>query len=234
VLISPSICFFFFFRVPAPLHNFLSHVSEIYAVRNFSLWGKEDELKWLIATCTALVTALGPVQDNWSESNHYSDCLKVQETQYARLLKLMQPADANTNAISNAISPLSQYTRTTSGTSSLSDLFFAAPRQLALPADLNPLDPSLDDPVYVLSGAVRFRDFMDSEGRFLFPVPAPYVTTAKQQSLRGLLGTRRDTGNNGGPLGRPDRANIDLNLPLMQLFLVTFFPWIFVPPFTRS
>ena len=219
-----------FTRVPAPLHSFLGHVSDVYALQNVSLWGKEDELKWLVDTCTSLVTALGPAQADRNENNRFSDCLKIQEAQYARLLELVQPSDAHENA--NANTPLLQYTRTREGSSSsLPDLFFAAPRQQALPADLNPLDPSLDDPVYVLSRAVRFRDFMDIEGRFLFPVPAPYVTTAKQS--KGLHGAR-ENGNNNGALARPERANIDLNLPLMQLFLATFFPWIFVPPIKRS
>ena len=196
-------------------------MSEVYALQNISLWGKEDELKWLVDTRTSLVTALGPAQADRDKNSRFSDCLKIQEIQYARLMILMQSSDEN--------SPLLQYTRSRDGSS---DLFFAAPHlQVRLPADLNPLDPSLDDPVYVLSRAVRFRDFMDIEGRFLFPVPAPYVTTAKQS--KGLHGAR-ENGNNNGALARPERANIDLNLPLMQLFLATFFPWIFVPPIKRS
>ena len=212
--------------MPTPLHSFLGHVSDVYALQNISLWGKEDELKWLVDACTSLVTALGPAQADRDENNRFSDCLKIQETQYARLMMLMQPSDE--------YSPLLQYTRSRDGSSSsLPDLFFAAPHlQARLPDDLNPIDPSLDDPVYLLSGAVRFRDFMDVEGRFLFPVPAPFVTTAKQS--KGINGTRRGNVSNNGALARPERANIDLNLPLMQLFLATFFPWIFVPPINRS
>lgn len=161
------------------------------------------------------------------------------------------------------------------------DAFPPFPSSVQLPV----IDATLDDPVYLLSGAVKFRDFMDSDGRFMFPVPAPYKSTLKDPA--GGAGSGAGAGmdgygyssdsNSGGGEGSADErapprahrgvrnghnllqlanmrfgagadtgaatnfskkdtraANIDFNLPLMQLFLATLFPWIFVRPLPRA
>jgi hypothetical protein len=140
------------------------------------------------------------------------------------------------------------------------------------PGGESPLDPSLDDPEYLLSGAVRFRDFVNAEGEFMFPVPAPYACTLRgKRALRQHLhadfesGSEADSGDESnvprygaglnqllemnwrrggwdGPAGNDGAAggragaqsNIDFNLPLMQLFIATLFPWIFVQPLPRG
>lgn len=127
------------------------------------------------------------------------------------------------------------------------------------PGGASPIDATLDDPVYMLSGAVKFRDFMDSEGRFMFAVPPPYVSTVKSADNYGAGYASSEGESNSGDeqvrnmrhvrnllqygmhFGDADAhthtqtsdarvSNIDFGLPLMQLFLATLLPWIFVRP----
>ena len=229
----------------------------MYALRNAALWGKEEELKWLLDCCTEVVSQIGPAEE---ANATYGAYLASQRAQYAHLLAV--------NSTTDDSAPLTKYEY-----ACVADYDDHPPR---LPEDLALIDPSLDDPQYVLSGQVRFREFMDPEGRFLFPVPHPYVSTIKPAShgyiddeeAENAGGARRGGGggvlnvlggwmgmgqhnqntdndnnnnNNNNNNGHHDHAGraarprgIDLGLPLMQLFLATILPWVHVDPLQRQ
>jgi hypothetical protein len=231
---------------------YLSNISRVYAELNAPLWDKEEHLRWLLQSAVELTQQLSVTDTASMEA-----VIAAQKTYYA---ELCEESDAN--------SPLAQYAHVSAD--SLSSSF------PPFPGGESPLDPSLDDPEYLLSGAVRFRDFVNAEGEFMFPVPAPYACT-----LRGRRGNRSyaaggesgdseaDSGDDldlprngagldrllqmnwrrggggaggGGWEGHGDGAggqgrrqsNIDFNLPLMQLFIATLFPWIYVQPPVRG
>lgn len=119
------------------------------------------------------------------------------------------------------------------------------------PNDLDPIDPQLNDP-NILDGGVKFQNFMDQQGRFLFPI---HNLQQHQVGYNGdgdginddiVMGRNVMNMNNANNRDRRHNdhnridhdgmnrnhqrfeSNIDLNLPLMQLFIATLFPWIYV------
>lgn len=221
----------------------------MHAELSAPLWDKEEHLRWLLQSALELTKQLntaGPVP--------VAAVVTAQKTYYA---ELCAESDANRHLV--------KYAHVSAD--SLSSRFHP------FPGGESPLDPSLDDPEYLLSGAVRFRDFVNAEGEFMFPVPAPYACTLRGKKAQrnrhhpGLesdseadSGDDFDLPRNGGGLDRllemnwrrgggggwegpgndgaggraGAQSNIDFSLPLMQLFLATLFPWIFVQPLPRG
>jgi hypothetical protein len=262
--------------------------SAVYAKRSASLWGDSGVKGWLLQCCTELTRAMSREGPASAEAT-----LAAQAALYADL-----------QAVTDANRCLAHYSHIKP--EDLSGEF------VSFPGNNSPLDPTLDDPQYVLSGAVRFQDFMNDEGEFMFAVPAPFVSTLHARRRRRTAGRGRGVrgegrgvrarggegsgsddsssevptssdDDNGGERGRglevagprnndgsggaeaavrriygrllrvggpeqwgaqgsaagaqgrqqqapPTRPNIDLGLPLVQLFLATLFPWVVVPP----
>lgn len=254
--------------------SYLLEASKIYAEHCSSVWATESTLQWLQRCCSALVD-----QISLGGSDLLDQVITCQNQHIAQATR---------------ISFLQNYAN-----------FDGSIFSQTFPSFFNSvLDPSLDDPDYFLSGAIRFRNFMSPDGEYLFPVPYPYINSFK--SWEGVTrGVRRsysnrshqdsigDDGESGedssgdeegeddakrcsdgevtwikngvqllnqmlqsnwnssagvwdaehrevlrgaGERGRGIVAcsNIDFSLPLMQLFLATLLPWIFVRPLPRT
>jgi hypothetical protein len=215
----------------------------VYAVRNASLWKRENVSKWLFCCVAELVqsTSSGTIQ-----KDHLGTYSKV----YAALTSAPTSLDQNWSVARYADANPADFQENV---------------PVFVPGNANPIDPNLNDPAYMFSGAIRFKKFMDADGQFLFPVPDPYVFVAssrKGRRQRGRGGRGEGSGSSEGSgsdedaegagavrfrFGRnqwghqvnrhhhaPVDSNIDFNLPLMQLFIATLFPWIFVKPLPKA
>ncbi|KAJ1428562.1 transcriptional repressor TCF25-domain-containing protein [Ochromonadaceae sp. CCMP2298] len=194
----------------------LKTVRDVYALRHSKLWAKEDVQKWMLQCATELFRdgdrKLSPRVGSEGLVGGYARA-NVEEfrEEYARL-----------------------------------------------PDDVELFDPQLDDPE-ILNGAWKFQNFMDGEGRFLFPVPPGYVSVltaqlrdeqdAQRNAFAERVGREMQMGNVGAGVGpaidvmgfgimgggnRVAPTGLDYNLPLMQLFIMTLFPWVDVTPPRRG
>ena len=240
-------------------NSYLSTICRVYAARAGSLWHKEEVRRWLVQCASELrvaVDALG--------------------------------SDGTTSLLGELEHLYTELHRNTSINAVLSQFSTVLPEPYAEgfpPIGESPLYPGLDDPEYLLSGAVRFQNFMNPEGEYMFAVPREYASTLRRRRRGRRSDRQRDRGDEESdysdsdhdeswaeqmlrllrPRGRPGddgnegrphqlahiywhgerggmefaahntaQSNIDLSLPLMQLFLSTLFPWIFVRPLPRA
>jgi hypothetical protein len=190
----------------------LKIVRDVYALRHSKLWAKEDVQKWMLQCATELFRD----GDRKFSPRVGSEGLMGG---YAR---------ANVEEFRE------EYAR--------------------LPDDVELFDPQLDDPE-ILNGAWKFQNFMDGEGRFLFPVPPGYVSVLTAQlrdeqdvqrnAFAERVGREMQMGNVGAGVGpaidvmgfgimgggnRVAPTGLDYTLPLMQLFIMSLFPWVDVTP----
>ena len=223
--------------------NYLRKLSEVYAMRNTAIWGREDVLKWVLESAEELVGEISTLNAPYS----VTDVTTRQRQLYVELCDpdyhLAKYEDANTEDFKGEFS--------------------------RLPEDAAPIDPMLDDPG-LLNGGMRFQNFMDTAGRFVNDWDQVVLQQQQQQNMMrdwwggfawqdgGEGGVHDDDDDDddlddhgaavdavageggfrrGGRRRRGGRVrpvpNIDLNLPLMQLFLATLFPWIHVPRLDR-
>lgn len=292
-----------------PDSSYLHKVCDVYCQRNGALWSREDVQRWVLTAANEAIGELSVLSSEYS--------VKDVTSRQCTLYSLLSHSDLNTAKYEHV------------------EVADFAEEFTHLPADAAAIDPMLDDP-HVLSGGVKFQNFMDSKGKFLPPFSDMVDQRQQQQQLLrtmqglgssdededlslqarlrqwweviggvdgdvdvdgahnhnqragnnedivaaavavagvipagdldigendehdgllagqhlnrmgnadgaavGLIGRRRRGQQAAATAGRTRRTstgpepNIDLRLPLMQLFLTTIFPWIHVPQLQR-
>ena len=226
-------------RVPSD--SYLLTICSIYTQRNSALWNREDVHKWVLQCAQQLIADMDKEEyslirrssRNDNDMSYISVTLEEQMKRYQ---------DISSSSSSNPHNHhLNKYKH-----ADIEEFREEYPR---FPNDLDPIDPQLNDP-NILDGGVKFQNFMDQQGRFLFPI--------QQQQQAGdngdgdginddiVMGRNVMNMNNANNRDRRHNdhnridhdgmnrnhqrfeSNIDLNLPLMQLFIATLFPWIYV------
>lgn len=132
-------------------------MTAVYIKRSAALWSQASVQAWLLQCCRDLaleVNAEGPGAVD-----------AVVSAQVALYRDLLAPSECN--------DCLARY-----GETMAADFFGEFP---PFPGNASPIDPTLDDPQYILSGAVRFRDFMNEEGEYMFEVPVPFASTLRRR-----------------------------------------------------
>jgi hypothetical protein len=97
-----------------------------------------------------------------------------------------------------------------------------------LPDAIQPIDGDLLDP-RILGGGVRFPGL----NRQLQQVKQRMVHNKRLRGQQGWFGQGTGAGRNFSNMQRTFQYVVDLTLPLLQLFFLTFMPWVKVPRYNR-
>lgn len=225
-----------------PPDSYLLTIRSIYTQRNSALWNREDVHKWVLQCAHQLIADIDKEEFslNRRSSRNNNDISYVSVTLEEQTKRYQDTISNNSNPHNHH---LTKYKH-----ADIDEFREEYPR---FPNDLDPIDPQLNDP-NILDGGVKFQNFMDQQGRFLFPI---HNNLQQQQpgyngdgdgtnddivmgrNVMNMNGNNRDRHHNDHNRIDHDRmnrnnqrfeSNIDLNLPLMQLFIATLFPWIYV------
>jgi len=229
-------------RVPSD--SYLLTICSIYTQRNSALWNREDVHKWVLQCAQQLIADMD--KEEYSlirrSSRNNNDMSYISVTLEEQIKRYQ---DISSNISSNPHNHhLNKYKH-----ADIEEFREEYPR---FPNDLEPIDPQLNDP-NILDGGVKFQNFMDQQGRFLFPIhnlqqqQAGYngdgdginddivmgrnvMNMINANNVRDRRHNDHNRIDHDGMNRNHQRfeSNIDLNLPLMQLFIATLFPWIYV------
>jgi hypothetical protein len=189
------------------------------------LWGRVEVLSWLLKAAVEL-------QMTFSVSNH-----AVERNSRFNFSWWSEALVSYYERLASPQCPLRRYCDF-----DMDSFVSEIPR---LPADVHPIDAPLQDPVLMQGGrqAQHFlQHFLQNAGEgnviadVLFDRRRRRDGTGNEENRRFARNwTERvreffHTAENRQlrPVG-PPRANVNLNRPLLQLLIITFFPWIFVP-----